>query len=83
LYWSVSAPIMSDALRVALSIAVIRAPCSDDPALRETIAGLRRAGEIVIVDLPGQQDPGGESIADRELRQADDRWQVVPLARQP
>lgn len=61
----------------------IRAPCSDDPALRATIADLRRAGEIVIVALPGQQDPGGESLADRELKQADGGWEVVPLARQP
>lgn len=68
---------------VATAPCGIRAPCSDDRALRETIAGLRRAGEIVIVELPGQQERSGESAADRELRHVDGRWQVVPVAPQP
>jgi ATP phosphoribosyltransferase regulatory subunit len=66
--------------RAAPAAGGIRAPCSDDPALRETIAGLRRAGEVVIVDLPGAEDPGGEYRADRELRHVNGRWQVVALA---
>jgi ATP phosphoribosyltransferase regulatory subunit len=58
----------------------IRAPCADDAALRETIAGLRQAGEIVIVDLPGHERPNGERSVDRELKLLDGRWQAVPLA---
>jgi hypothetical protein len=47
--------------------------------LRETIAKLRRSGEMVIVELPGS-DCGGQTAADRELRRVDGGWQVVPLA---
>ncbi len=55
----------------------IRAPCSDDSALRETIAGLRRSGEVVIVELPGSV--GEIDATDRELRCVDGCWQVVPI----
>jgi ATP phosphoribosyltransferase regulatory subunit len=58
----------------------IRAPCSGDPALRETIAALRKAGEIVIVDLPGQEPAREEWSADRELRHVEGSWQIVPPA---
>jgi ATP phosphoribosyltransferase regulatory subunit len=68
------------AIVVVPAPAGILAPCADDSALRETIGALRRAGEIVIVDLPGHERTHGERSADRELRQVDGRWQVVPLA---
>jgi ATP phosphoribosyltransferase regulatory subunit len=58
----------------------IRAPCSDDSALRETIAELRRSGEVVIVELPGSDCGGGRTAADRELRRVDGCWQVLPVA---
>jgi ATP phosphoribosyltransferase regulatory subunit len=57
----------------------IRAPCAGDGALRETIASLRRAGEIVIVELPGQGHPPAERSVDRELKLVDGRWQLVPF----
>jgi ATP phosphoribosyltransferase regulatory subunit len=59
----------------------ILAPCADDTELREIIARLRRAGEMVIMDLPGGDCAHAEPpSADRELRHVDGRWQVVPLA---
>lgn len=58
----------------------IRAPCSDDPALRETIAMLRRSGEVVIVELPGAGRAVADGATDRELRCVDGRWQVLPMA---
>jgi len=56
----------------------ILAPCSNDPALRETMRALRDAGEIVIANLPGRLRSGEGLAVDRELRQVDGRWQVVP-----
>jgi ATP phosphoribosyltransferase regulatory subunit len=59
-------------------VARIRAPRSNDPALRETIARLRAAGEVVIVDLPCHEHARDELGAERELRRVAGVWQVVP-----
>ena len=63
--------------RTSVSAGIL-APASGDKALREVIAGLRRAGEIVRVDLTGQRS--GELACDRELKLIDGTWQVVPRA---
>jgi len=55
----------------------ILAPYSNDQALRETIARLRAAGEMVIVDLPGHEHTRDELGIDRELRVMGGAWQVV------
>lgn len=54
----------------------IVAPWQPEPALREAIARLRRAGERVVYDLPG--DPGAADC-DRQLVARDGHWSVMPL----
>lgn len=51
----------------------------DDAALRDKIAELRAAGEVVVVDLLGKADYRGELQCDRELVLRDGAWQVVAL----
>lgn len=57
----------------------IRAPHREDVALTDAIAGLRAAGEIVIVDLPGSAAGLSESQCDRELVLRAGAWQVIAL----
>ncbi|SDV51407.1 ATP phosphoribosyltransferase regulatory subunit [Chitinasiproducens palmae] len=58
----------------------IFAPFGDDPALRERIAALRDAGEIVIQALPGDPRAVDEFDCDRELVSRSGQWQVVARA---
>ncbi len=55
-------------------VPAIRAPWSDDPALLETVAALRVAGEIVIQALPGHEQEQQEFACDRELVMQAGRW---------
>lgn len=55
------------------------APHSDDAALRDKIAQLRAAGEVVVVDLLGDATLRGELQCDRELVLRNGVWQVVAL----
>jgi len=59
----------------------ILAPCvaTDDAALQQAIAGLRDAGEVVVVALPGHPADWGETGCDRQLVLRDERWQVELL----
>lgn len=57
----------------------ILAPQADDPALRERIAALRAAGEVVIVELPGHEDTREELGCDRVLALRDGAWRVEPV----
>jgi len=57
----------------------IRAPYQDDVALTAAIAGLRAAGEIVVVDLPGSAVNLSESQCDRELVLRAGAWQIIAL----
>lgn len=52
----------------------IRAPWGNDPALREVIAGLRKAGEVVIQSLPGHDNEQDEFECDRVLVLEDSNW---------
>ena len=54
----------------------IRAPRRNDPALEAAMASLRRAGEVVIQDLPGHENEGGEGRCGRELIKPKGKWQV-------
>jgi len=60
--------------------AAIRAPWSDDPALRAAIARLRREGRTVIYALPGHGPETGEFRCEAELTQSAGQWIVTPLA---
>ncbi|OGS90122.1 MAG: ATP phosphoribosyltransferase regulatory subunit [Gallionellales bacterium GWA2_60_18] len=57
----------------------ICAPHSGDAALRDKVAQLREAGEMVVVDLIGDASLRGELQCDRELVLRDGVWQVVAL----
>ncbi len=52
----------------------IRAPWGNAPELREQIAGLRKAGEVVIQSLPGHDDDQDEFECDRVLVLEDSNW---------
>ena len=60
--------------------AAIRAPWSEDDALRQAIAHLRSAGETVVCELPGHDSEVDEFCCDRVLaRDAAGPWAVRPL----
>jgi len=48
-----------------------------DAALQRRIATLRKAGDIVIVDLPGHEKSRGELGCDRCLQRINGQWKVV------
>lgn len=52
----------------------IHAPWSEDRALKEQIAALRGAGEVVIQSLPGSENDQDEFECDRALVLEDDNW---------
>lgn len=52
----------------------IRAPWGNAPELREKIAGLRKAGEVVIQSLPGHDNEQDEFECDRVLVLEDSNW---------
>ena len=55
----------------------ILAPCADDEPLRDAIAQLRGAGEVVVVDLPGHDAARDELGCDRRLEKKDGKWRVT------
>jgi ATP phosphoribosyltransferase regulatory subunit len=59
--------------------AAIRAPWSEDTALRNTVRDLRDGGETVVCVLPGHGDEADEYACDRELVAHDGQWVVRSL----
>jgi ATP phosphoribosyltransferase regulatory subunit len=57
----------------------IRAPWSRDPSLREKISELRKAGEVVIQNMPGHENDQEEFDCDRAIVQDGTSWVVKPL----
>jgi ATP phosphoribosyltransferase regulatory subunit len=55
----------------------ILAPDGDERGLRDAIAGLRAAGEVVVVDLPGHEGAREELGCDRKLEKVSGKWQVT------
>jgi ATP phosphoribosyltransferase regulatory subunit len=62
-----------------LRMNAIRAPWADDPKLRQAIAELREAGEIVVQVLPGHEDEQQEFFYDRQLLARNGLWQLDAL----
>ena len=59
-------------------MAAILAPYKPrDAALQRRIAALRKAGQAVIVDLPGHEKSRAELGCDRRLRRVDGIWKIV------
>jgi ATP phosphoribosyltransferase regulatory subunit len=57
----------------------IRAPWSEDAALRAAIRQLRAQGESVVCMLPGHEHEGQEFDCDRELVAINGKWSVRAL----
>jgi ATP phosphoribosyltransferase regulatory subunit len=55
----------------------IYAPCSDEPGQLEAINNLRNQGDIVICELPGQDNAPEDIGCDRQLEYQDGQWTVV------
>ena len=54
-------------------------PSQQDAALRELIAQLRAAGEIVVQTLPGHENQPQEYGCDRVIEKTADGWKVKPV----
>jgi ATP phosphoribosyltransferase regulatory subunit len=54
----------------------ILAPRTNDPALAAAVARLRRAGEMVIQELPGHAGTRDETRCERQLIKRNGKWQV-------
>ncbi len=57
----------------------ILAPHGEDAGLRAKVAELRRAGQRLVVEMPGQEAHRAETGCDRRLAPEGDGWNVVPL----
>ena len=57
----------------------IMAPFNEDAALREVIAALRVAGEVVVVELPGHEAYRSELGCNRKLVKQGAAWEVVSI----
>jgi len=57
----------------------IRAPWSEDLALRQAVRRLREGGETVVCMLPGHEQEGEEFDCDRELLAIDGQWVLRAL----
>jgi ATP phosphoribosyltransferase regulatory subunit len=68
---------LATALPVAENGKAILAPYADDAQLHQTIAALRAAGEVVVVDLPGHEAHRAELGCDRTLVKQGSAWEVV------
>ncbi len=58
----------------------IRAPWSEDPALRAVLRRLREAGETVLAVLPGHEPEAQAFACDRELVQVGGQWVLRAIA---
>ncbi len=57
----------------------IRAPWSEDPALRQAVRSLREQGDTVVCILPGHGHEGEEFDCDRELVAVNGQWVLRAL----
>jgi ATP phosphoribosyltransferase regulatory subunit len=55
----------------------ILAPALDDASLKDAIARLREAGNVVIVEMPGTEKHRGELACERTLEMKDGKWRVT------
>ncbi len=55
----------------------ILAPSLDDAELKDAIAQLRAAGDVVVVDMPGHEKHRDELACDRRLEKKDGKWRVT------
>src|SRR5262245_31658871 len=73
---------LRDVVRVAqhpVRRGAVLAPFARNPALAAAIEALRRAGEVVIVELPGHESTRAELGCDRRLVERHGKWEVEQL----
>lgn len=63
----------------AATLGAVLAPLDNDPALREAVLSLRKAGEVVMIALPGHQGTWNEAGCDRQLVRRAGAWVVEAL----
>lgn len=57
----------------------VKAPWSDDPALRNAVAALRADGAIVVQSLPGHEQEQEEFACNRELQWSNGEWVLMEI----
>lgn len=80
--FSLDLKVLADVLAVRQTPAArqaVRAPWSQDPALRQAVRDLRGQGHTVVCVLPGHEHDVQEFECDRELSLIDGRWSVRSL----
>jgi ATP phosphoribosyltransferase regulatory subunit len=78
--FSLDLKVLVDLLPVQALGAAVRAPWSEDPALRALVRSLRAQGETVVWMLPGHEHEAEEYACDRELvRNADNQWALCAI----
>ncbi len=77
--FSVDVKSIASLLPTRRQAAAIRAPWSDDPALRAAVRRLRERGDTVVCILPGHEHEGEEFECDRELCAIEGQWAVRAL----
>ena len=70
---------LAEVAGASMAPAAIRAPWSEDPALRAALRRLREAGEIVLAVLPGHEPEAQAFACDRELVQVAGQWVLRAL----
>lgn len=55
----------------------ILAPALDDPGLKDAIAQLREAGNVVVVEMPGTEKHRDELACENRLEKKDGKWRVM------
>jgi ATP phosphoribosyltransferase regulatory subunit len=70
---------LAEVAGLSLAPTAIRAPWSEDPALRAAMRRLREAGETVLAMLPGHEPEAQAFACDRELVQVGGQWVLRAL----
>ncbi len=71
---------LAEVAGLSLAPTAIRAPWSEDPALRAALRRLREAGETVLAVLPGHEPEAQAFACDRELVQVNGQWVLRALS---
>ena len=74
-------PLLGLAPQAALPVGIVAPAVAGDSALLAKMTALRKAGEVVIQELPGHEAHRAELGCDRQLEKIAGQWQIVPLAK--
>lgn len=77
--FSLDVKALADVTPIAAPMAAVRAPWSEDTALREAVRRLREQGHSVLAVLPGDEPEARSLACDRELVNVGGRWVLRAL----